>query len=107
MISGSDLDAMLSTAPVVQSDGPAELSPPAPGEQLTASDSAPDEVEESPAATELASVAPPAPRPAAPLPEEPVADIPPPPIDIPSEAPVPTIAEVPSPDPLPEQAPTP
>lgn len=107
MISGSDLDAMLSTAPVVQSEGPAELSPPAPGEQLATPDSAPDAADESPAATELASVAPPSPRPTAPRPEEPVADIPPPPIDIPSEAPVPTIAEVPSPDPLPEQAPTP
>lgn len=107
MISGSDLDAMLSTAPVVQSDGPAELSPPAPGEELATPDSAPDPVDESPEATELASSAPPAPRPNAPQPEEPAPDIPPPPMDIPSEAPVPTIAEIPSPDPLPEQAPTP
>jgi hypothetical protein len=101
MVDGTELDARLSTAPVVQSEGPAEMSPPAPGETVP-TPAAPSEPADEPAAALLASSAAPEPRP-----DVPPIDIPPPPMEIPSEAPVPTIAEIPSPDPLPEQSATP
>lgn len=99
MVDGTELDARLSTAPVVQSKGPAELSPPAPGESVPTPETRPDAAAEPSAAAVLAMATPPQPRPDAPK-----VNIPPPPRDIPSEAPVPTIAEVPSPDPLREQS---
>lgn len=102
MIDGAKLEARLSTAPVVQSEGPAELSPPAPGES-TPSPETPTETADAPSAAEMPTPS----EPPSPRPDAPDVDMPPPPVDIPSEAPVPTIAEIPSPDPLPEQAPRP
>lgn len=99
MVDGTQLDARLSTAPVVRSDGPAELAPPSPGESVPTPDAPPEETSDHASAAALAVSAPPEPRPDAPR-----VTIPPPPTDVPSEAPVPTIAEIPSPDPLRDQS---
>jgi hypothetical protein len=99
MVDGTELDARLSTAPVVRSEGPAEMSPPAPGDSAPAQAEAPDAAAEPTAAAALDAAPAPEPRPDAPQ-----VTIPPPPTDIPSEAPAPSVAEIPSPDPLDQQA---
>ena len=98
MIDGSELDARLSAAPVVQSEGPAEMSPPTPGDSVPA-EAGPDAAAEPQAVAALDAAPAPEPRPQAPE-----VTIPPPPTEIPSEAPAPSIAEIPSPDPLDAQA---
>jgi hypothetical protein len=102
MIDGTELDARLSTAPVVQSEGPAEMSPPAPGDSAPAEAQPPDAAAEATAVAALDTAPAPEPRP-----DAPEVTIPPPPTEIPTEAPAPSIAEIPSPDPLDSQAPEP
>lgn len=103
LIDGANFDAAASTAPVVPNKGPAELSP-----QSTADLQAPPAVK-----PDVTISPPPMPRLAdAEKPDEASPDmsallIPPPPTDVPTEAPRPSIAEVPSPDPLRRQAATP
>ncbi|MEM9735323.1 MAG: hypothetical protein AAF908_01800 [Pseudomonadota bacterium] len=100
-VDGQEFDAMVSTAPVVQSDGPADLAPPSEGqapnvvtpEDADAGLTAPDAV-----------VAAAAPAPRADLPDF---AAPPPPRNVPTEAPRMSIAEVPTPDALALQAPAP
>lgn len=99
MVDGAELDARLSTAPVLQSEGPAEMSPPSPGDSAPAATAAPDAAADPQAVAALDIAPAPEPRPDAPR-----AMIPPPPTEIPSEAPAPSIAEIPSPDPLDRQA---
>lgn len=101
MVDGTELDARLSTAPVVPSEGPAEMSPPAPGDSAPA-EATPDEAAEPTAVAALQAAPAPEPRPG-----KPQVAIPPPPTEIPTEAPAPSIAEIPSPDPLDSQAPEP
>lgn len=102
MIDGTELDARLSAAPVVQSEGPAEMSPPAPGDGAPAPAEPADAAAEQQAVVALDAAPAPGPRPDAPQ-----VTIPPPPTEIPTEAPAPSIAEIPSPDPLDQQAPEP
>jgi hypothetical protein len=102
MIDGTELDARLSTAPVVRSEGPAEMSPPAPGDSAPAEATPPDQAAEPTAIAALDAAPAPEPRP-----DKPQVTIPPPPTEIPTEAPAPSIAEIPSPDPLDQQAPEP
>jgi hypothetical protein len=90
MVDGTELDARLSTAPVVRSQGPAEMSPPSPADSAPAAAEAADAAAEPQAVAALDAAPAPEPRPAAPEPR-----IPPPPTDIPSEAPAPSIAEIP------------
>lgn len=99
MVDGADFEAALSTAPVVQSEGPDLLTPPAEGQ------SAPDDVPQPTDATETApeQVLAEAPSPDE-APEIPDIIVPPPPTEIPTEAPRPSIAELPSPDALDNQA---
>jgi hypothetical protein len=99
MVDGTELDARLSTAPVVPSEGPAELAPPSEGQSVPTPEAPPEEAADHASAAALSVSAPPEPRPDAPR-----ITIPPPPTDVPSEAPVPTIAEIPSPDPLRDQS---
>ncbi|MEM7743818.1 MAG: hypothetical protein AAF409_08915 [Pseudomonadota bacterium] len=99
MIDGQDFEAALSTAPIVQSTGPADLAPPAEGQSVP---EAPDTPEDTAAPDEvpvLSEADAPAPRP-----ERPVIQRTPPPTPIPSEPELPSIAEIPSPDPLDRQA---
>lgn len=100
LVDGTEFDAALSTAPIVQSEGPADLTEPGDGQ------SAPDPVE-TPQDSVDAAVAPDLVVPSAtpePRPDLPEIALPPPPRAIPTEAPAPSIAEIPSPDVLPDQA---
>lgn len=100
IIDATEFMASLSTAPVVPSEGPADLSPPADP------DSAPDApaAEAEPDRTVPASSPPPR-RP--PSDEVPDIIVPPPAIDVPSEDVGSSIAEVAVPDEMPFEAPTP
>ncbi|MEM7506794.1 MAG: hypothetical protein AAF415_08605 [Pseudomonadota bacterium] len=102
VVDGTEFDAMLSTAPIVPNEGPADLSEPAEGESAPSDVATPSDANDAPEAPELLASAPPPNRP-----DLPDLSIPPPPTSIPTEAPVPSIAEVPSPDVLPDQAATP
>lgn len=97
LIDGSDFDAAVSTAPVVPNEGPAELSQPSEEQGVPGDVSRP---------VETATAPEPLPRtnPTDPQPDRPEVAVPPPPREIPTEAPAPSIAEIPSPDPLQNQA---
>ncbi len=103
LVDGANFDAAVSTAPMVRNEGPAELSP-----QSDTDPTAPEAVK-----PDVAVSPPPMPRLAvAERPDESppnlsALQIPPPPTDVPTEAPRPSIAEIPSPDPLRHQAPEP
>ena len=99
MVDGTEFEAALSTAPVVQSEGPADLAEPAEGQGAPEVETTPEETTQQAEAPVLAQAPPPEPRP-----DAPDIRIPPPPTDIPTEAPVPSIAEIPSPDALDRQA---
>lgn len=99
MIDGAVFDAVVSTAPVVKSDGPADLTEPNENNDKAADVARPDDQTEAIAAPVLTQ----APTPEA-RPERPVINFAPPPTDVPTEAPAPSIAEIPSPDPLDRQA---
>lgn len=99
LVDGTDFDAALSTAPVVPNEGPAELSPPDENRDLPSEVEQPQDAAQSAEAPVLSQAdAPDAP------PEEPEIAFPPPPTDIPTEAPIPSIAEIPSPDVLNRQS---
>lgn len=99
LISGADFEAALSTAPVVPSEGPAELAQPSEGTSAPSDVPVPEDQTERPEQPTLAAVDPPEPRP-----EQPVVQFTPPPVNIPTEAPVQSIAEIPSPDELDRQS---
>ncbi|MEM7422713.1 MAG: hypothetical protein AAF334_03265 [Pseudomonadota bacterium] len=100
LIEGQDFEAALSTAPVVPSDGPAELAQPNEGQDAPQEIEQPQDLAQAPSS---APVLPPADVPEN-RPDAPDIAFPPPPTDIPTEAPLPSIAEIPSPDPLNEQS---
>ena len=99
-VDGAAFEARMSTAPVVPNEGPAEMSPPQekPAPELAVD--APD--------AELARAESPAmsreTAPPQPAPQRPEVVIPPPPLEVPTEAPRPSIAEIPNPDALDRQA---
>lgn len=99
MVDGTDFEAALSTAPVVESEGPDLLKPPSEGEGAPQEISQPADATDIAPQPQLAEAPPPDPKP-----EQPDIQIPPPPTDIPTEAPKISIAEIPSPDPLDNQA---
>ena len=99
LVDGKDFEAALSTAPVVPSDGPSELSEPSENRDLPSEVRQP--VDES--QTAEAPVLSQADEPDA-QPEKPEIAFPAPPTDIPTEAPQPSIAEIPSPDSLNRQS---
>ncbi|MEM8790494.1 MAG: hypothetical protein AAGE80_02665 [Pseudomonadota bacterium] len=100
LVDGEVFDAINSTAPVVQSEGPADLSDP---ENSDATPDASETADESVTASETSVLAWNTPKPEA-KPEKPEIALPPPPTDVPTEAPRISIAELPTPDILPEQA---
>lgn len=99
LVDGTDFDAALSTAPVVQSEGPAELSEPDENKDLPSEVEQPEDIAQSAEAPVLSQADAPDVQP-----EKPEIAFPPPPTDIPTEAPQPSIAEIPSPDSLTLQA---
>lgn len=99
LIDGTDFEAALSTAPVVQSDGPSELAQPSEGETAPSDVPTPEDAAQETEAPTLAAVQPPDPRP-----DRPVIQFTPPPVNIPTENPVQSIAEIPSPDELDRQS---
>lgn len=99
LVDGTDFDAALSTAPVVQSEGPAELSAPNENKDLPSEVEQPEDSAQSAEAPVLSQADEPDVQP-----EKPEIAFPPPPTDIPTEAPQPSIAEIPSPDSLTRQA---
>ncbi|MEM7061060.1 MAG: hypothetical protein AAF557_26065 [Pseudomonadota bacterium] len=94
-IDGTEFDAALSTAPVVESEGPAELRPPSEVENAPEEIDQPEDQADVAEAQQLETAPPPDPKP-----DAPDLQIPPPPTNVPTEEPKPTIAEIPSPDPL-------
>ena len=99
LIDGTDFEAAVSTAPIVQSEGPAELAPPTEGQSSPEDIAQPEDSAQQAELAELDSVDTPAPRP-----ERPQIQFTPPPVNIPTEAPVQSIAEIPSPDELDRQS---
>ena len=99
LVDGTDFDAALSTAPVVPSEGPAELSPPDDNRDLASDVAQPEDTAQSAEAPVLSQADAPEEQP-----EQPEIAFPPPPTDIPTEAPIPSIAEIPSPDVLNRQS---
>ncbi|MEM0987955.1 MAG: hypothetical protein AAGK00_03695 [Pseudomonadota bacterium] len=99
MVDGQDFEAALSTAPIVQSEGPADLAPPAEG---TSVPETPDQLTDLAAPDELPVLT----EAEAPdeTPERPIIQRRPPPTPVPTEPELPSIAEIPSPDPLDRQA---
>lgn len=100
LVDGTQIDAALSSAPVVPSAGPAELSAPAEPEQAAVEVAADEPAIEVPA---MPALAPPEARPER-EPEVPELRLPPPPTPVPTEAPRPSIALIPMPESLPRQA---
>ncbi len=99
LVDGADFDARLSTAPVIENEGPAELRSPSESETDAGEVATPEDAAQPSDLVALAETEAPEPQP-----DEPQIVIPPPPTDIPTEAPAPSIAEIPSPDPLERQA---
>ena len=95
LVDGTDFEAALSTAPVVQSEGPAEMAQPSEADSNPSDVRQPSDSAQPAEAPSVAQAPPPDAKP-----DVPDLLIPPPPTDIPTEAPVATIAEIPSPDPL-------
>ena len=100
LVDGTDFEAALSTAPVVQSEGPAELSEPNENQDQPSEVEQPEDAAQSAEAPVLSQADDPDEQP-----EKPEIAFPPPPTDIPTEAPLPSIAEIPSPDTLNRPAP--
>lgn len=98
-IDSAQFDARLSTAPVVQNQGPAEMMAP---QEKPAPDLAIDDADTEVARTETRAIDAGAPPEDAPDQIEIV--MPAPPVNVPTEAPKPTIAEIPIPDALDRQA---
>jgi len=98
LVDGANFDAMLSTAPIVPNEGPSELSPKAPNEPKPIEVASPDVTITAPSMPLLDTVE---------KPTEPgkVADLhlPPPPTEVPTEAPRPSIALIPTLDPVKRQ----
>ncbi|MEM7210291.1 MAG: hypothetical protein AAF479_00145 [Pseudomonadota bacterium] len=99
LVDGTDFDAALSTAPVVQSEGPSELLPPSENADAPSEVEQPEDEQQTAEAPVLSQADDPEAQP-----EKPEVAFPPPPTDIPTEAPQPSIAEIPSPDSLVRQA---
>ena len=99
LVDGTEFDAALSTAPVVPSEGPAELSQPDENRDLPSDVEQPADASQSAEAPVLSQADDPDAQP-----EKPEIAFPPPPTDIPTEAPIPSIAEIPSPDVLNREA---
>lgn len=99
MVDGTDFDALLSTAPIVPNEGPAELSEPNPGESAPENIEQPEDAAQPTEIAELQNTEPPEPRP-----DQPEINIPPPPTNVPTEAPAPSEAEIPVIDELDRQA---
>ena len=99
LVDGTDFEAAVSTAPVVKSEGPADLADPADGQSDPAEVDQPDDRTAQADPPLLSQATAPQPRPDAPR----ITFIPPP-TDIPTEAPKPSIAVIPSPDPLRDQS---
>ena len=102
LVNGQDFEVPLDTAPVVQSEGPAELLPPSEGESAPSDVPQPEDAPQEAEITQLDDVDTPAPRP-----EEPEIQFAPPPVNVPTEAPRESIAEIPTPDELDRQSPEP
>ena len=99
LVNGTDFEAALSTAPVVPSEGPADLAQPSETQSDPGDVAQPTDATETAEAPRAAQAPPPDAKP-----DVPDLLIPPPPTDVPTEAPVATIAEIPSPDPLDRKA---
>ena len=99
LVDGTDFEAALSAAPVVPSDGPSELSEPSELRDLPSEVEQPVDESQSAKAPVLSQADAPDAQP-----EKPEISFPAPPTEIPTEAPVPSIAEIPSPDSLNRQA---
>lgn len=99
LVDGTDFEAALSTAPVVQSEGPSELSEPSENRDLPSEVEQPTDESQTAQAPVLSQADDPDAQP-----EKPEIAFPAPPTDIPTEAPLPSIAEIPSPDSLNRQA---
>ena len=95
LVNGTDFEAALSTAPVVPSEGPADLAQPSETQGDPGDVPRPEDATETAEAPKAAQAPPPDAKP-----DAPELLIPPPPTNVPTEAPVATIAEIPSPDPL-------
>ncbi|MEM9045721.1 MAG: hypothetical protein AAGC81_13610 [Pseudomonadota bacterium] len=100
LIDGEIFDAIASTAPVVQNEGPADLSDPSDTDTAPDAAQADDNVV-APSDTSLLSWSSPTPQA---KPDKPEIAFAPPPTDVPTEAPRLSIAELPSPDILPDIA---
>lgn len=99
LIEAQDLDAALSTAPLVPTQRPADLAPPAPEDPELAAVDQPEDLTARGDAAELAETFIPEARP-----DAPEIAMPPPPTNVPTEAPRPSIALLPSPDLMMNQA---
>lgn len=99
LVDGTDFEAALSTAPVVQSEGPAELAEPSENADQPSDVEQPEDETQSAEAPVLSQADDPDAQP-----EKPEIAFPPPPTDVPTEAPQPSIAEIPSPDSLNREA---
>lgn len=102
LIDAQDMDAALSTAPLVPTQRPADLAPPAPEDPELAAVDQPEDLTERGDAAELSETSIPEARP-----DAPEIAMPPPPTNVPTEAPRPSIALLPSPDLMVRQAPVP
>ncbi len=100
LIDGANFDAAVSTAPVVPNQGPAELSPQSESDVQALDVKKPDVTVSAPPMPRLRRAEKPDDSP----PDVAAIRLPPPPTDVPTEAPRPSIAEIPSPDPLKHQA---
>jgi hypothetical protein len=100
LVDGTNFDAILSTAPVVPNQGPAELSPQAESDVEPVDLSTPDTAIEVPQMPLLLAANTPPPK----RPDFSNLQLPPPPTVVPTEAPRPSIALIPSPDEVPRQA---
>ena len=100
LIDGVEFEARMSTAPVVPSEGPAELAPQASSEAEPIELSIPDVTINVPAMPILPEFEAPADEP----PDLADLPVPPPPVVVPHEAPRSSIALIPSPDPLPRRS---
>ena len=100
LIDGVEFEARMSTAPVVPSEGPAELAPQASSDAEPIELSIPDVTINVPAMPILPEFEAPADEP----PDLADLPVPPPPVVVPHEAPRSSIALIPSPDPLPRRA---
>ena len=99
LVDGTDFEAALSTAPVVPSEGPSELSEPSENRDLPSEVEQPEDESQTAKAPVLSQADEPDLQP-----EKPEIAFPAPPTDIPTEAPQPSIAEIPSPDSLNRQS---